>query len=142
VTPNSPTWGEVRSFLEADRWRPIPSGERGGSQSDHIFYEKVLANGRVLQTHISHSLDKRPHPHVFALILREQLEVSRTDFWECIRSGRPVDRPVPVEAAPKEHPAWVVQVLAGELHMTGEEIMALELDEAERLVQEHWSRPR
>lgn len=124
MTPIAPTWGDVEDFLGADGWRQVEKG------------------GRVLQTHISHSRQKTLSPGRFSSVLRHQLEVSREQFWECIRTQRPVDRPIELEAGPVEHEPWVVAVLVGELHMTAEQIAALSEKEAQRLVHEHWSRPK
>jgi hypothetical protein len=141
LTPTAPTWGDVEDFLAADGWRQVEKGERGGSRSRHVFYEKTLADGRVLQTHISHSRQKTLSPGRFSSVLRHQLEVSRQQFWECIRAQRPVDRPVELEEGPVEDEAWVVAVLVGELHKTAEQIAALSKEEGEKLVRERWSRP-
>jgi hypothetical protein len=141
LTPTAPTWGDVEAFLAADGWRQVKGGERGGSRSRHLFYEKTLDDGRVLQTHISHSRQKTLSPGRFSGVLRHQLEVSREQFWESIRAQRPVDRPTELEERPVEHAAWVVAILVGELHMTAEQIAALSEEEAQGLVQEHWSRP-
>ncbi len=73
--------------------------------------------------------------------MREQLEVSRAEFWEAIRSGEPVERPVEIDGKEvAEHEPWVIAVLVGELHMTAEEIERLTEQEAIDLVHEHWSR--
>lgn len=141
MTPTAPTWGDVEDFLRADRWRRLEKGERGGGRNRHVFYEKTFEDGRVLQTHISHSRQKTLSSGRFSSVLRHQLEVSREQFWECIRTQRPVDRPAELEEGPVEHEAWVVAVLVGELHMTAEQISALSEDEAKRLVHEYWSRP-
>lgn len=77
----------------------------------------------------------------FSSILHHQLEVSHDQFWECIRSGRPVNRPVPLDVPPAAHEAWVVEVLVRELHLTAPEIAQLTTDEAQRLVHEHWAKP-
>jgi hypothetical protein len=82
MTPSAPTWGEIEAFLQADEWRRIPAMRRGGRSEQHIFYEKVLPDGRVLQTHISHSRNARPSTGRFAQILREQLQVSREEFYK------------------------------------------------------------
>jgi hypothetical protein len=143
VTPNAPTWGDVEDFLAADGWREIPSSERGGSRRRHVFYEKLLADGRVLQTHISHSRGKTMSPGRFSSLLRNDLEVSKDEFWACIRSGTPVDRPVLLDD-PRvvEHDAWVVAVLVGELHISLAELGALSREEAEAVVHRHWARAR
>lgn len=139
MTSTAPTWGDVEDFLDADGWRRVQR-ERGGTRSRHVFYEKTLDDGRVLQTHVSHSRQKTLSPGRFGSVLRHQLEVSREQFWECIRTKRPAGRPVELEAKPVEHDAWVVAVVVGELHMTAGQIAALSTDEAQRLVHEHWSR--
>jgi hypothetical protein len=142
MTPDAPTWGEIEKFLQADRWRRLPPSSRGGSSENHIFFEKLLDSGELLQTHISHSRRGGPSPGRFGLILREQIKVSRAEFWQALSCGEPVGRPAPIEGEQQvEHEAWVMAVLAGELHMTAEQIKELDIEEAKQLVTEHWSRP-
>jgi hypothetical protein len=142
MTPNAPTWGELEKFLGVDKWTQLAPGSRGGSSEDHVFFEKVLPDGRLLQTHISHSRRGRPSAGRFAAILRYQLEVSREQFWTALRNGEPVDRPAVLEEPELvEHEAWVVAVLARELHMTAAQIAALSVDDAKQRVLDHWSRP-
>jgi hypothetical protein len=142
MTPNAPTWGELEKFLQVDGWVRLQAGSRGGSSEDHIFFEKVLPDGRVLQTHISHSRRGRPSAGRFAAILRDQLEVSREQFWTALRKGEPVDRPAVFDESERvEHEAWVVAVLARELYMTIEQIAALSIDDAKQRVLDHWSHP-
>jgi hypothetical protein len=140
LTPRAPTWADIEAFLGADGWHRVAN--RGGGRQRHVFYEKVLDDGRVLRTHVSHSGGKTLSPGRFGTILRHQLEVSKDEFWECVRTGKPVDRPVPVDEGPVEHEGWVVAVLVNELHMGPDEIEALTPEEAERIVTEYWSRPR
>ena len=78
MTADAPTWGEMEKFLQADRWTRLPPSSRGGSGQRHIFFEKLLDSGELLQTHISHSRRGGPSPGRFGVILREQLEVSRS----------------------------------------------------------------
>lgn len=142
MTPDAPTWGEIEKFLQIDGWTALPASSRGGPSQRHIFFEKLLDSDRLLQTHISHSRGGRPSAGRFALILREQIEVSRTEFWQALRSGEPVARPATVEAEQRvEHEAWVVAVLVGELHMTAEQVEELDAEQARQLVLDHWSRP-
>ena len=140
MTPSSPTWGDVEQFLNADGWRQIPTGERGGRRQSHIFFEKTLPDGRTLQTHISHDRSARMSAGRSALILREQLEVSREAFWGAIRSGEQVERPVPDDQEEVvEHEAWVMAVLVGSLHLSAEEIASLSSADAVALVHDYWS---
>lgn len=139
MTAAAPTWGEVERFLQIDGWRKLGSAERGGSRSAHVFYEKLLDSGRLLQTHVSHSRAERPSPGRFSSILREQVEVSRDEFWGVLQTGEPVDRPAPPdEDQPAEHEAWVLDVLANQLHVSAEEIATLSVEEARQRVWGHW----
>lgn len=142
MTPASPTWADVESFLKADGWRQLPTQARGGRRQKHVFFEKLLPDNRLLQTHISHDRSASMGAGRFGAMLREQLEVSREAFWEAIRTGNPVERPTPIGERPVEHPAWVVRVLIGELHLTADEIEQLDADEAERRVRAHWTEIR
>jgi hypothetical protein len=143
MTPDAPTWGEIEKFLHADGWARLPASSRGGSSENHIFYEKLLDSGALLQTHISHSRRGRTSPGRFGLILREQIKVSRAQFWEALRSGEPVERPTPTEPERLvEHDAWVLAVLVGELHMTATQIEALDAEQARQLVLDYWARPK
>ncbi len=140
MTPAAPTWDDIETFVNADGWREVPRGERGGSSSDHIFYDKALPDGRLLQTHISHSRKKTVSAGRFGAILRDQLEVSKDEFWECVRTGKPVDRPVPLDEIPThQHPAWDVNVLVNDLHLTADQVMALSPEEAQERVYQHWA---
>ncbi len=140
MTPTSPTWGDIRDFLAADGWRELASGERGGSQSDHVWFEKLLDDDRLLRAKVSHAKQKTLSAGRFRTIARHELEVSVPEFWECIRSGKPVARPVEVEPLAYQHPTWVAKILSGQLHMSGEDIAKLSREEAEQLVQEYWRR--
>lgn len=141
MTAPAPTWGEVERFLQIDGWRKLGSEERGGPRSGHLFYEKLLDDGRLLQTHVSRSRAKRPSPGRFSGILREQLEISRDEFWRALQSGEPVERPAPAEEdQPVEHEAWVVDVLANQLHKSAEELAELSVEEARQRVWDHWGR--
>jgi hypothetical protein len=140
MTPHAPTWAEIERFLKIDGWTRLPAASRGGSSQDHIFYEKLLDSGELLQTHISHSSSKCPSSGRFSAILREQLKVSRENFWQALRDRAPVDRPCLQENAPPEHDAWVLAVLTRDLHMTAEQIAVLDVDAAREMVLAHWSK--
>lgn len=79
---------------------------------------------------------------MFSKILKHQLEVNRQEFWDAVRTGNPVPRPVPTEPEEAvELPAWMMKVLDADLHLSADEIAELEPQAAEQLVHEFWNRP-
>lgn len=128
----TPTWGEIERFCRIDGWQ-------ASRRTDHVFFEKTLADGTVLRTHRSFAGSKTMSLGRFKAILRNQLRVSEEDFWRALETGEPVVRPSePLEAEPGL-PAWLVRVLTMELRLSESEIAELTSAEAERLVYEHWS---
>lgn len=142
--PVSGGWGDVEGFLRADRWTLVKVKQRGRRRMRHVPYEKMLSDGRVLRTRISHDRGASISPGRFRAVLRYELEVTREQFWAAIRTGEPVNRiqEEPDEPEkPADHPAWVVAVLAGKLHLGHEEIARLSPEEAQQKVEDYWSRP-
>lgn len=129
----TPSWRQIEEFCQIDNWTVV-------RETDHRFFQRVLPSGEVLETHTSFASGKAMSQGRFAAILRTQLKVTRKQFWEALRSGRPVERPAPVEPEGPKHRLYVVQVLTRELGMSENEIANLTVEEAERLVHEHWSR--
>ncbi len=130
----TPTWGEIERFCRIDGWREK-------RRTGHVFFEKVLADGTVLRTHVSFAADKTMSPGRFKDILRSQLHVSEDDFWRTLETGEPIARPSAPPADEADLPAYVFHVLRDQLHLSEAEIGELGPAEAERLVHEHWSRP-
>lgn len=132
----TPTWGRIEEFCRADGWTEIRS-------TSHVFYRKVLADGTILETHRSFASDKTMSPGRFMAILRDQLQVNQEVFWEVLSTGRPAPRPAPAPAPePPAHPLWVVDVLERDFGLSEQEIAALSPDDAQRMVWQHWSKPR
>jgi hypothetical protein len=69
----TPTWGEVERYCRLDGWHEK-------RRSGHIFFEKVLPDGTVLQTHRSLSGRKTMSPGRFKAILRYQLKTTEAEF--------------------------------------------------------------
>lgn len=49
--------------------------------TDHWYYEKVLIDGTVLQTKISHATHKEIPKNIWRFILQKQLKISEEEFW-------------------------------------------------------------
>lgn len=127
----APTWGDIDAFCQADRWE-------ADRQTDHPFWEKTLPNGDVLSTHRSKKPTEVIGANLFGMILREQLKVTRAEFWQAIWTGKQVDRPVdPLEDVETYEP-WVVQGLLAQ-GVREDEIRELTPAEARQRLEALWS---
>jgi hypothetical protein len=129
----TPTWADIDSFCEADGWT------KSGT-TDHFHWEKVLPGGEVLKTHRSFASNKVIKPNRFGVILREQLQVSRQQFWDTINSGTPVDRPGILDDAPVEYPAWLIWQLKP-YGYSEEDVRSMTPEDAEALLWKKRSEP-
>ena len=73
----TPTCGEIERYCRLAGWSEA-------RRSGHVFFEKVLPDGTVLQTHRSLSTRKTMSPGRFKAILRYQLRVSEQEFWRVL----------------------------------------------------------
>lgn len=128
----TPTYGEIEEFCRLDGWQQVRS-------TRHTFFEKRLADGRVLQTHRSLSANKTMSPGRFKAILPYQLQVSEDAFWETLRLGSPTSRPGTPPPAPSGVPAYLAEVLMQHDHLSLVEIQAMGAEAAAQRVQEIWS---
>ncbi|MFA5786248.1 MAG: hypothetical protein WDA71_04555 [Actinomycetota bacterium] len=72
---------------------------RGKEAGDHARCRKVLADGSILITKVSHGSKSISDPDLFRHILRTQLQVSPKQFWDAVDRGakpvRPGSKPEP-----------------------------------------------
>ena len=132
----TPSWDEILEFLTFDRW--IEDRVTG-----HDFFEKVLPNGEILQTHASRSGSRTISPGRFKAILSDQLRVSEAGFWEVLQTRKPATRPSPApEPAPASLPLWIAQALEREVGLGREQIAELDESDARALINAVRSRSR
>ncbi|HEY0828843.1 MAG TPA: type II toxin-antitoxin system HicA family toxin [Bacilli bacterium] len=67
------SWKDLKSFCERDGWEMIKKG------SDHWRYRKVMPDGSVKYTRVSHGTGEIGK-ELFARILKEQLQVTKEYF--------------------------------------------------------------
>jgi hypothetical protein len=130
-----PTNSDIEKFCSVDNW------ERYGGD-DHIRFRKRLDDGRVLRTKLSHGGD-RDDIGLLTRIVRHQLEVTEEEFWDAVDSGVPPTRDpsgVPIEVQPAL-PAWLFDNLRRQVGMREEDIVHLSMDEAQKILQAHYSKP-
>lgn len=136
-----PRFSDLRRFCEIDGWELL-SRVRGGA-GDHVRYRKVLRDGTILGTRVSHGRGGIADPGLWCRIWREQLGLeSEDDFWRALEAAEPVQRGSNRPARPEGRslPAWVVAGLlrAG---VSEEDIRTLSPEGAERRLRDTWSRP-
>ncbi len=137
MTPNAPSFDQIEQFLKADRWTEVTG--RPGHGFGHRVFEKVLAGGEVLTTHISHSGKKGPGPGRFSEILREQLKTNRGDFWKAIETGKSVPRPTEVESRAATPEGWQVDVLLRQVGLTHDALKDMTAERAQEIIERHWA---
>lgn len=69
-----PKFKDLKRYCERNGWVLIRN-------TDHWYFEKVLSDGTVLQTKVSHATHKEIPAHIWKLILRKQLCVTEEEFW-------------------------------------------------------------
>ena len=113
---------------------------RGGT-GDHVRLRKILRDGTILRTRISHGSGEIGDPGLWKRIWRDQLRLAtEEEFWGVLQFGRPArrgDEPPP-QPRGASVPAWVVVGLlrAG---VPEPEVRALPAADAERRLREIWS---
>jgi hypothetical protein len=89
---------DVRRFCEVDGWQR-KADVAGRRVSKHEVWVKTLSNGETLRTVISKGRQTYP-TGVLAAILKRQLRVSETEFWQAVRKAVPPVRPGSSPAPP------------------------------------------
>ena len=127
-----PRHSDPRRFCELDGWEETTKGRRN---PDHTRYRKVLEDGRVLRTRVSHGRGRIENPDLWSRIWRDQLALEdEGEFWEALRTKRPPDRGSagPPSPAGPSKPGWLVNGLIFIAALPEEEVRALSVEEAER----------
>ncbi len=70
-----PKFKDLKKYCEKNGWVLMRN-------TDHWYYEKVLANGTVLQTKVSHAVHKEIPANLWNRILRKQLRITEKQFRE------------------------------------------------------------
>jgi predicted RNA binding protein YcfA (HicA-like mRNA interferase family) len=69
-----PKFRDLKNYCERTGW------ELYKEKSDHYYYRKILLDGTVLRTKISHVLGKEIPYHLFHEILKDQLKITKEEF--------------------------------------------------------------
>lgn len=127
---SQPRHSDLRRFCEVDGWEETTKRRRN---PDHTRYRKLLDDGRVLWTKVSHGRGSIEDPTLWSRIWREQLGLgSEEEFWEALRTKKPVDRSSPTPAPPSgpSKPGWLLNSLIFVAGLPEEEVERLSVEEA------------
>lgn len=113
-----------------------------GRVPDHFRYRKILPDGRVLRTKVSHG-KMQYGPKLWAQTWRTQLGLeSSEEFWDCLKSRRPVGRGIdeqPATAGIVRLPIGLVVSLTRVVGLDESIVLAMSAGEAEARWQEFLS---
>lgn len=138
-----PTYKNLRRFCEVDGWTETKSAR--GTTPDHFRYRKVLPDGTILKTKVSHGNGSVEDPTLWSRIWKHQLGLtSEQDFWKALSSGDEVTRPSnhapqPVPAQPVHLPRELFWLLVHNIGLSEQEAAALSKEEAVTRMNEHYS---
>ncbi|HEX8958232.1 MAG TPA: hypothetical protein VF770_00245 [Solirubrobacterales bacterium] len=127
-----PRYSDLRRFCEIDGWEETTKRSRN---PDHTRYRKVLDDGRVLRTKVSHGRGSIDDQALWNRIWREQLGLgSEEEFWNALRDRKPVDRAPSPPAPPSgpSKPGWLLNSLIFVAGLPEEEVERLSVEEATR----------
>ena len=124
-----PTRELHEKFCITENWtsRKSATGRRG---THHRNYELALPDGRILLTRISHPVDRTTYgASIWSHILRDQLLVTDSEFWECVHDGVLPNRGVsPIPQNPI--PLAVINTLVNQVGLPEREVNQMTKEEA------------
>jgi hypothetical protein len=114
---------------------------RGRSGTHHLTYELALEDGRILRTRISHPVNRDTYGlSLWSHILRDQLDVTADEFWDCARNGALPQRSRPQVIA-EGLPLSLVHQLISQLGMSEDDVRSLSKEQAIERLSQLWGVP-
>ncbi len=74
----APKFGDLKRYCERNGWAEVRN-------TDHWYFEKVMPNGNVLRTRVSHSTSKSIPSNLWDKILKRQLQITEKEFWDGLK---------------------------------------------------------
>jgi hypothetical protein len=133
-----PTRRDHEEFCEIEGWQRVRNA-RGRTGTHHVTFEFALPDGRILRTRISHPVDRSTYgPRLWAHIPRDQLGVSESEFWHCVRDGVAPDRGAPAQPA-AALPAELAYLLVNRVGLSESEVAGMSKTEAIERLNRYWT---
>jgi len=135
----APTRKEHQKFCVTEGWAQVRNAR--SKTGDHWIYELVLPDGRTLRTRVSHPVNRDGYGvSMWSHILRDQLDVTEAEFWDCVQHGVKPSRGVP----PPPQNAIPAPIIGGLLAsgIPDDEVRAMTKAQAIQRMTEIWSQQR
>ncbi|MXW94949.1 MAG: cytotoxic translational repressor of toxin-antitoxin stability system [Acidimicrobiaceae bacterium] len=137
VSYPAPTRRDHLRFCEIEGWTVVRSGT-GKRSTHHETYELELPDGRILRTRISRPPDRTGYgAALWSHILRDQLQTSPDEFWQCVRTGEPPARsaqPAPQGAIPAD----LAHLLKNRVGLSDDQLAKMSRQAAVERAQQYW----
>jgi hypothetical protein len=134
-----PTRRDHAKFCQNEGWKQV-ANSRGKPVGHHVTYETVLPDGNILRTRVSRPISNDVYgPQLWVHILRDQLQVSESEFWACARDGVRPDRGAPEVRRNEQLPADLVSLLIHRVGVPETEIAAMTKAQAVDRVNQYWA---
>ena len=141
VSHPAPTRGDHLHFCEVEGWRLVRSAV-GKRSTHHETYELELPDGSVLRTRISRPPDSIGYgAALWSHILRDQLQFSPEEFWQCAQTGTPPDRGAP-STPDGAVPTDLLYLLKNRVGLTDEQLAEMDKRTAIERAQRYWTTGR
>lgn len=134
----APTRRDHQRFCEVEGWRTVRSGA-GRRSTYHETYELELPDGAILRTRVSRPADRTGYgAALWSHILRDQLQVSPEEFWQCVHAGAPPDRGVSLEPA-GAIPTDLLYLLKNRVGLSDDQLAEMTKQAAIERAQQYWT---
>ncbi len=125
-------------FCDIEGWHLVRSAV-GKRSTHHETYELELPSGSILRTRISRPPDRSAYgAALWSHILRDQLQTSPDEFWQCVQLGAPPDRGAPLAPA-GAIPTDLLYLLKNQVGLTDEELAEMNRQTAIERAQQYWT---
>ena len=135
----APTRTAHERFCKTEGWQIVRSAI-GKNNTHHNTYELTLPSGNVLRTRVSRPVNKHTYgPEMWAHILRDQLDVTESEFWDCAARGIIPKRSIVPANPPRSAPAQVLYQLKHRVGLSDSQIAALTREQAIERLNNYWA---